>query len=203
MEKELTGFEMERALTKWYKDRDFTEIKSGNDDVLLAAEPVKLNGIMRIIKSQNFLVDLVKKANAKVTALQNSNIELVRRKRNIEVNARDMEYRFSAERKSLNDKLTESERTKNLVIDMLNAEREIAKRKYFQDEQKVANAEISLEKAVEALETSYKINYYMSGKVAWAGFRIVFRDMAGEVASHIKKVLKDIKGHAYEPPTKD
>ena len=56
-----------------------------------------------------------------------------------------------------------------------------------------------LKVATEALEAAYKLNNFMGGKPVWAGFRVAFRDMAGEAATMIKKTLKEIKGEDYEP----
>ena len=45
----------DRVFKRWYKDRDFPEVKSGNDDVIAVISD--LNQLTRIIDSHNLLLE--------------------------------------------------------------------------------------------------------------------------------------------------
>jgi len=66
----LNNLELQRVFTPWYKDRDFPEIKSGNDDVVAVIEnPKQLD---RIILSQQKLLALLNDAFVTISDLETS-----------------------------------------------------------------------------------------------------------------------------------
>ena len=64
----MTDFELQRAFHPWYLDRDFPEIKSGNDDVVAVIENVKQRD--RVLASQHKLLGLLNDAFVIISDLE-------------------------------------------------------------------------------------------------------------------------------------
>lgn len=64
----ITDFELQRVFQPWYLDRDFPEIKSGNDDVVAVIENVKQRD--RVLVSQHKLLALLNDAFVTISDLE-------------------------------------------------------------------------------------------------------------------------------------
>lgn len=64
----MTELELQRAFHPWYLDRDFPEIKSGNDDVVAVIENVKQRD--RVLASQHKLLGLLNDAFVVISDLE-------------------------------------------------------------------------------------------------------------------------------------
>lgn len=70
----MTDFELQRAFHPWYLDRDFPEIKSGNDDVVAVIENVKQRD--RVLASQHKLLGLLNDSFVVISDLEQTILQL-------------------------------------------------------------------------------------------------------------------------------
>ena len=64
----MSNLELQRVFQPWYLDRDFPEIKSGNDDVVAVIENVKQRD--RVLASQHKLLGLLNDAFVVISDLE-------------------------------------------------------------------------------------------------------------------------------------